>query len=421
MMRLNKQSLNHQLKKLEIIVTVIWLIYFIGIDVPSPIPQLMKVLSYGIIAILVGLHWKRLSWVAIRDIFCLLMIGTILASVIWSANIGTTIDASRGLLRTFLFGAYLATRYSLKEQIKILTWVFGIVAVLSLVVPFVIPSYWSSDGWRGICPHKNVFGSTMTIGAIFFLISVLEDFKEHKFKWWIGGGFFLSVVLIVLSQSSNALINLVFLLSLMPIYKIIRQHYKLKIIIIVLFSILAGSIVVLIIGNLDTILVDLIGKDTTFNGRIPVWNLIIDKVGERPLLGYGYNAFWSSDAGLDVILNSWAANNRSLRLDEVSFNAHSAYFEILAELGFIGISLYVISLVTVFIRVFILLALSKQIEYFYCFQFLMFTSVASFAAIYFPTFSANSTFSCIYISICLSTAIEWRRIKVRKKQGLLNA
>ena len=174
-MKLNRKLLNHRLRNIEVVVTVIWLIYFIGIDVPSPIPQLMKALSYGIIAILTGSYWKRLSWVATRDIPCLLMIGTALASVLWSENVGMTLDGCRGLLRTFLFGSYLATRYSLKEQMKILVWVFGIVAILSLVVPLAIPSYWLSEGWKGICPHKNLFGSTMTIGAIIFLITALNE------------------------------------------------------------------------------------------------------------------------------------------------------------------------------------------------------------------------------------------------------
>ena len=411
-MRLNKQLLNHQLRNLEIVVTIIWLLYFISIDIPSPIPKLMNIGSYGIIAILIGLHWKRLSWVAIRDIPCLLVIATALASVLWSENIGMTLDSCRGLLRVFIFGAYLATRYSLKEQMKILVWVFGIVAILSLVVPLAIPSYWLSEGWRGICPHKNIFGSTMTIGAIIFLISGL---KERKPNWWIWSGFLLSVILIVLSRSSNALVNFVFLMSLMPIYKIVRQQYKLKVIILSLVFILVGSAAILIIGNLDTILIDILGKDTTFNGRIPIWNLILEKVGERPWVGYGYNAFWSSDAGLDVILNSWASNNReNLSLGDKSFNAHSGYFETLAELGYLGISLYAISFITVLTRVSILLALTRKMEFFYCFQFLAFSSVANFAAVYFQAFSAKSTFSSIYISICLSTAIEWRRIKVRK-------
>lgn len=417
-MKLNKKLLNHRLRNLEIIVTVIWLLYFIGINVPTPIHQLMKASSYLIVATLVGLHWKRLSWVAIRDIPCLLMVGTALASILWSANIGTTLDGSRGLLRTFLFGAYLATRYSLKEQIKILTWVFGIFAILSLVIPLIIPSYWLSGGWRGICPHKNIFGSTMTIAAITFLVAVL---REQKSNWYIWSGFILSAILVVLSRSSNALVNFLFLILLMPIYKIIKQHYKLRVVILSLVCILAGSLAFLVISNLDTILVDIIGKDMTFNGRIPVWNLILEQVQKRPLLGYGYNAFWSSDAGLDVILNSWASHSRGhLSLSDQSFNAHSAYFETLAELGFIGISLYAISLLTVLIRSSILLIITKKIEFFYCFLFVLFTCVANFAAVYFQSFSANSTFSCIYISICLSTAIEWKRINIVKKRALVH-
>ncbi len=418
-MRLNNQLLNLWVRNLEVVVTVIWLLYFMGVKVPPPIPEsLVNALSYPFIAILVILHWKRLSWVATRDITLLLLVGTALASVFWSADLGKTLDSCRGLLRIVLFGAYLTTRYSLKEQMKILAWVFGIGAILSLAVALAIPSYGMAGridhpgALQGIFAHKNILGYAMAIGAILFLLTAIKDRKPNWLAW---SGFGLTVVLTVLAYSSSALVSLLLLLSLMPVYQLVKQHYKLQVILLSMTCILAGSAAIFIFGNLDTILVDILGETVEFNGRTPIWDLIVEKTLERPWLGYGYNAFWESDAGVYVILHTWASSDGAKEAVEKGFNAHSGYFEFLPQLGFLGISLYAISLVTVLVRVFMLLLSTQKIEFFWFLQFLVFISVANFGdAMSIAIVGPSNSYTAIYASICLSTAIEWRRISKKR-------
>lgn len=419
MMRLNNQLLNLWVRNLEVVVTVIWLLYFIGVNAPSPIiGKLMKVLTYPIIAILVILHWKRFSWVATRDIPLLLLVGTAFASVFWSVNLGTTLEGCRGLLRSVLFGAYFTTRYSLKEQMKILAWVFGIGTILSLAVVLAIPSYGTAaridhpGAWQGIFLHKNILGYAMTAGAILFLLTALE---ERKLNWLAWSGFGLAVVITFLCKSSGALASLLVLLSLMPVYKLVRQHYKLQVILLSMTCILAGSVAIFIFGNLETILVDILGETTEFTGRTPIWDLIVEKTWERPWLGYGYHAFWHSDAGAYVILHTWASDGGAKEAVEQGFNAHSGYFQLLPQLGFLGISLYAISLVTVFVRVFILLLSTKKIEFFWLLQLLVFISVTNLGDAMATTIMApGNSFTSIYVSICLSTAIECKRLKRKR-------
>jgi O-antigen ligase len=415
MLGLDNLSINRRLvEKLEVVVTVFWLLYFTGVRVPPPLPEsLVNALSYPFIAILVILHWKRLSWFATRDIPLLLLVGMALASLFWSVAPEFTLDFNRGLLRTFMFGAYLATRYSLKEQMKILTWVFGIGAILNLVVALAIPSYGVTDegAFVGLFPYKNYMGYTMVLGAITFLLTA---FQERKPNWLAWSGFCLTVALIVLARSSGSLVCLLVLLALMPLYWLIKLHYKTKVILLCLVCILAGSAAIIIFGNLETILVNILGKNIEFNGRTPLWTLIIEKVvEERPWLGYGMNAFWKSDAGLYVITNTWA-KSRETFLSQ-SFNFHSGYMPVFSGLGFLGISLYAITLVTVFIRVVILLLSTKQKEFFWCLQFLIFIIVGGFADDIVSILNTSS-YCVIYVSICLLTAIEWRRIKVNQKR-----
>lgn len=404
-------------EKLEIGVTVFWLLYFMGVRFPSPISgTLVNALSYPFVAVLVLLHWRRLTWFATRDILLLLLIATSIASFFWSAAPGLTLDANRGLLRTFLFGAYLATRYSLKEQLKILTWVFGIGAILSLVSALAIPSYGISPvpGHRGafigIFPYKNYMGYSMVLGAITFLIAAI---KERKPNWLAWSGFGLTVALTVLARSSASLVCLLVLLLLMPLYLLIKLHYKPKVILLCFVGILTGSAAIIILGNLEAILVNLLGESVEFSGRMPIWTLVIEKViEERPWLGYGVNAFWKSDAGLYVILNTWASLSKETVVNQ-TFNFHNAYMVVYSGLGFLGLLLYVTNFVIVFIRVVILLLSTKKLEFFWLLQFLIFIPIAGYADDIVSILNTSS-YCVIYISTSLITIVECKKLRSPK-------
>lgn len=415
MIGLNNLAIHRPLvERLELVVTVFWLLYFMDANVPPPIPgSIVNSLSYPFVAILLALHWKQIAYVASRNIPLLVFVSMAMFSLVWSADFSNTLGINRGLIRTFIFGAYFATRYSLKEQMKILAWVIGIAAVLSLVVCLAIPSYGiGEDGWQGIFPYKNFMGRSMVLGAILFLLMTFNKSRQHWISWI---GFGLTILLAVLSQSSTSILLLLLLLSQMPLYGLIQQQYKLRVILLSLACILIGAVVMLIVANQEIILVDVLGEGTTFNGRTPIWSLIIETVSqERPWLGYGYGAFWTSDAGVHVILNTWASD---LAIPE-SFNAHSVYLEIFANLGLLGLILYGIVFITVSIQSAILLLSDKKIEFFWLFQLLLFTSLASLADVGLGI-SATNAYGILSIAACMSISLEYQRW--RKKKHLKKA
>ncbi|MGF1587858.1 MAG: O-antigen ligase family protein [Pleurocapsa sp.] len=404
MIGLHNLSIHRRLvEKLENIATVFWLLYFLDARVPPPIPEsIVNALSYPCIAILIALHWKQIAYVATRNISLLVFVGVAMFSLVWSADYNSTLDINRGLVRTFLFGAYFAARYSLKEQMKILAWVIGISAVLSLMVCLAVPSYGiGEDGWQGIFPYKNYMGRSMVLGTVLYLIMALN--QRRSWLCWIG--LILVIPLSLLSQSSTSVLLLMLLLSQMPLYGLVKQKYKLRVIILSLVCILIGAVGMFIIASQETILVDILGKGTTFNGRTPIWTLVIDKVSqERPWFGYGYGGFWTSDAGVFVILNSWASD---LEIPD-NFNAHSVYIETFANLGLVGLILYGIAFVSVLIKTVILLFATKKVEYFWLFQFLLFVALASLADVGIGI-SATNAYGIISIAAYLSIALEYQR------------
>lgn len=72
----------------------------------------------------------------------------------------------------------------------------------------------------------------------------------------------------------------------------------------------------------------------SLTGRVPLWTLLFEFVEKRPLLGYGYQAFWSRDH-YEYLFEE---------LDWAVSHAHNAYVETLLGMGWVGIFLMVASL-----------------------------------------------------------------------------
>lgn len=83
-----------------------------------------------------------------------------------------------------------------------------------------------------------------------------------------------------------------------------------------------------------------LGRDdsdlSTLTERTPLWHALIDHyISARPLLGYGYGAFWSTPHLVAMSL---------LQKGTVYFHSHSGYLEMTLSIGLIGASIHVLTL-----------------------------------------------------------------------------
>lgn len=400
-------------KNLEILVVTIYLLYFLDIQFSYSLASIVNAISYPVTFFLVTLNWKRTLYIATRNIPLLTFISIALISFLWTTNMANTFNGSRGLLRTFLFGAYFVTRYSLKEQIKILVYVFSLVAVFSVLCSVFFPQYgydFKNDGWTGIFPYKNLLGRAMVLSSMLFsLIIVASRTRNIWLVFWAWIGLGVSILLTLICKSSMSLLLLLVMLPQTFFYFVVRQKYRVRFIFTSIISILLLLALTSILSNLETIFVDILGEGMTFNGRTPIWTLIIEKVlHERPIFGYGYQAFWSSDAGSYVIMHTWASLD-ALPIPK-TFNAHNAYMEIFASLGFLGLISYGAVLINALYKITILLFSTKKVEFFWLFQFLVFILLASLADVGIGL-GNTSTYGILSIAAFLSISLEYERFK----------
>lgn len=410
------QAFKNFVEKLEPWLIGLFLLYFFGLDAPPVFITLMKVGSYPLLLFLIILRWKRFAYFATRDISLILLVAMAMLSVFWSASPEVTSIETKAVLRATLFGVYLASRFSIKEQMHLFAWVLGTGAVFSFLFAIAMPSYGihtSGDpgmigAWKGIFSFKNLFASIMAITAVLFLVIALNSQRK---RWLYWGLFCLAVVLLILSKGKTSYSVFFISLCFVPLHNFVKQQYKLRVVLVLTALLLGGSAVVLILSNLEFIVVDTLGKNLEFNGRMPIWNLIFDKIFERPWLGYGMSGFWTSDEALYVLYHSWGAGSLE---KGTRFNAHNGYIDLCLSLGFLGFSLYLVNLIGIFARTLNLWLTTKSTEFFWILQTLVVLFLLNFS----DSISILGTGSMwiFHTSMAISTSAQ--QIKLRRNYHL---
>ena len=412
-------------RKIEPLIAIFLLLVSVNLDVPPFLDSSLRLARYGLIALLffgicIG-RWQQIAYVMTRDLFPWLLILLGLFSISWSAASERTLDEMLPLIRDTIFGTYLAARYTPKKLMYLVATTLGIGALLSFFFIVAVPSYGTyftdGDGSKalsGIYGHKQYFGLYMSMGAMTLLNAILGD-RKHRLLWLVC--LCLTTLLIIFSYSKTSLLLLLIAIALLPLYRLLlsRRQYRRRVIITISILFLIITIFTLIISNLETIVVDTLGKNLEFNGRVPLWNLGIQKGLERPWLGYGYAGFWHSDNGAFIVNNSWL---EYMENDPRSFHFHNDFVEIFVQLGFAGLVGLFLSFISLLLRTIYLINITQKREFFWILQFIILAFLAAISG--YKILLHRDFIWSLYVSMCFYTALECGRIKKKQRQSLTN-
>lgn len=306
------------------------------------ISSLFQQFIYLTTLLLLLARWKSSLKTALRYPLIWLLPGMALISFLWSDFSSWSLQKGITTIQTTYFGLYMASRFNLKQQLQMLAWALGIVAVFSLLFNLALPGAAIEAGanagaWRGPFTQKNILARLMVLTAIVFLLLVLEN---RKHRYWLWGTFSLSIFLILMTGSKTALLLFLMVVMLMPLYKALRWQDTKIIPLIIILVLVTGSIAVFVIGNWENILLSL-GRDTTLSGRTNLWEGALEKIAERPWLGYGYQGFWQEGGGAEMI---WKAEGYKPP------HAHNGFINITLDLGLVGLFLFLLTIATNYLR-----------------------------------------------------------------------
>jgi exopolysaccharide production protein ExoQ len=397
-------------RKLETILSVLLLMYVTSpnLQVRTGAPavfehfdRLLVSIYYLFVLIVFIQNWRKILYFLLANKVLLLFLLLPLLSILWSIN--PEVSQSRFLrvvIRSTIFGLYLASRYTPKELIRLIGWALGLLTLFSFLTALGVPSYGkmaSGIEWRGVFPHKNYLGITMVLSTTYFISLTLFGQNRKKLYFFM---FVLSFIILLSTQAKSSLSICFGALMLLPLYRSLLQAYRTKILLqtIGLFS--GVSLTMWLSHNLEYIIVDVLGKSMALNGRTPVWNYLLEQVAKRPFLGFGYEAFWNDpdQVALGHRFVAWFPSH-----------AHSGFIDLLLHFGLLGFSLFVIASLMTLIRLFYLLSLKRSFEYFWMILFFIVMLSSQFSvAIY---ILKDHILWILYISFSASAVVELRRLR----------
>jgi exopolysaccharide production protein ExoQ len=297
----------------------------------NPIWKLILSLSYLGVAAILLLHYRDTLFVIRRNWFLVALVLLAPVSCWWAATPALVLQRSTAVLGTTLLGVALAVRLSLEEQLRLMIWVFRLIAVLSLACVLLLPSYGISDSpdshgeWQGIFSHKNGLGSVMAL-------SVLAEWQlpasTRRSTVTKRLATLLSTVLLVFSGSLTPALALVCSLLFIEVFKFATQRLRIP-----LYAIACGGVLIIASG-VTVLLVDsdriasVLGRSSDLTGRTEIWRLVTPYIRERPILGYGYSGFWSGASPESETID------RAMGI-EVMYS-HNGYLEMFLTLGAVG-------------------------------------------------------------------------------------
>jgi exopolysaccharide production protein ExoQ len=277
-------------------------------------------------------------------VLCFLALAILSAA--WSDYPAITLRRSGTAITTALWGAYLASRFSMRDIVVLIASSIGIIAVASMIAGLLFPDIGvnvllQSDpdgvaGWKGVVSDKNSLGIVMATGTVTMLYLAISQGETRRRKMMWLGGMLLCGMLLYLSQSRTSWVSALAGIVCCGVVRAMYRRPAIGVVVVAWIFLLALPGMLLVMRDLS-VLTSLIGKDATLTGRVDLWNVVLPYGDQRPWFGYGYGAFWIEDSPRTQEI--WNALN-----SYKPPHAHNGWIETYLELGLIGCAVVAVQL-----------------------------------------------------------------------------
>jgi exopolysaccharide production protein ExoQ len=274
-------------------------------------------------------HWRDLRTGALLSIALAIFL---LASAAWSVDSATTMRTGVQYLFLIIGAIGVAENVNGDDFMDLLAWTCFLSALTSVVLLAIYPQDVlgeMSGDFRGVFPQKNPLGQAMAMGALACLHGLLASRRRRLFRITT----MVAVILMTLrANSTTSLLTIALFILLGLMIKVMHKRKNAAYIVKIGAIIVATPLALIAIFDQGTLLT-MMGKDETLTGRTDIWGYVIPDIYQRPLLGWGYAAFWTTEnpAALKIsnILRWWVPQ------------AHNGVLEILLSVGLVGLIFYV--------------------------------------------------------------------------------
>jgi exopolysaccharide production protein ExoQ len=245
-----------------------------------------------------------------------------------------TISSGALLLAAILLMYYIMSRYPFDELLELFLILGTGTIVASIVFALALPQYGldrmggHATAWKGIFSAKNYLGDM----AVFFLTVAVSYRGRTSFLRSVRASqIVFCLIAIAFSRAATAYlltaIYVVYFVIMKTLHRFRKKDYF--VLCILLLGVLSVATVVIVAA--PDLLFSVLGKDSSLTGRTGIWSAAIDSIAKRPLLGYGYQAFWLGLEGESyhvILAVSW-----------LLAQAQNGFLDVTLEMGAVGLTI----------------------------------------------------------------------------------
>jgi exopolysaccharide production protein ExoQ len=245
-----------------------------------------------------------------------------------------TISSGALLLAAILLMYYIMSRYQFDELLELFLILGTGTMVASIVFALALPQYGldrmggHSTAWKGIFSAKNYLGDL----AVFFLTMAVSYRGRTSFLRSVRASQIVScLVAIAFSRAATAYLLTAIYVVYFVIMKTLHRFRKKDYFVVCVLLLGFLSVVTVMIVATPDLLLSVLGKDSSLTGRTGIWSAAIDSISRRPLLGYGYQAFWLGLEGESyrvILAVSW-----------LLAQAQNGFLDVTLEMGAAGLAI----------------------------------------------------------------------------------
>jgi len=257
-----------------------------------------------------------------------------LLSALWSSAPGATLGEAVQLLVTILIclriGSVLTTKATMLALALAMT--LGVVAtVANIATGFLPPVYEVNGALLGIFPQKTVVARIVFLAA-FAIVALGLLHRRPLPAIIIAAGMF---PLVSMAKSVTGEIGYLFIGLLVGLFALRNLPIGARVLLPVLALLTLAALTLIYVATGGALLADLLalaGKNSTLTGRTLLWDIGLGIAGDSPLVGIGYEAFWTSPTYALAVSEIYAT------VDDGLHGFHNAYIEAYVATGLIGLA-----------------------------------------------------------------------------------
>jgi O-antigen ligase len=314
-------------------------------DVESGSP-LDRIFVSGLLCLgLLILAGRKLNWPSVikKNTWLILLIAYMLVSILWSdvpfISLKRWVRELTAVIMAFVVLTEPEPRQAMESIFRRTAY---ILIPFSILLIKYFPQYgvqfnrWSGEVmWIGVTLQKNGLGRLCLISAFFLVWTLIRRWKArdiHANKFQTLAEVFLLVLTLWLikgpsdwAASASGFValttGLVAFAGLLCLKKNLLYLHPNLLMALTGIIMAVGIITPFSQGSSVADFVSVVGRDETLTGRTAIWAGLVPIVERDPVLGCGFGGFWISRTEAAAIVNE----------------AHNGYLEVLLQLGFVGL------------------------------------------------------------------------------------